>query len=181
MIIARLGFLLVALTAAAAASAPPRAHQLHEAYTFSEYLAHFNKSYSNPKEYARRSQIFYANLKKILAHNEGRMDEDGKVVKGYVMGVNRFTDQEVHEVPMGYNKSHRAYRGGVEAGGVVTAMERRLGGAASYSVGVNSGLYCVILWSSCSLISLPVIFNHYFICSNRRTSKWKKYQTYLSL
>lgn len=61
------------------------------------------------------------------------MDEEGKVTKGYVMGVNRFTDQEVHEVPMGYSKAHKAYRGQVEAGGVVTAMERRLDGTASYS------------------------------------------------
>ena len=51
------------------------------------------------------------------------------------MGVNRFTDQEVHEIPMGYNKAHKAYRGQVEAGGIVTAMERRLDSTASYSVG----------------------------------------------
>jgi cathepsin L len=135
MIFLRLGVLLAALTAASATSTPPRAHQLNEAYTFSEYLAHFSKSYSNPEEYARRSQIFYSNLKKILAHNEGRMDSAGKVKEGYVMGVNRFTDQEVHEIPMGYNKAHKAYRGPLEAGGVVTAMERRLDGTASYSVG----------------------------------------------
>ena len=78
-----------------------------------------------------------------MAHNEGRMDENGKVKKGYVMGVNRFTDMEVHEVPMGYNKKHKAYRGNVEAGGVVTAMERRLDGTTSYSV----GLWCMLPYS----------------------------------
>ena len=100
MIVTRLGFLLVALTAASASTTPPRAHQLEDSYTFTEYLAHFSKNYSDPEEYARRSQIFYTNLKKILAHNEGRMDENGKVKKGYVMGVNRSMDMEVREVPM---------------------------------------------------------------------------------
>ena len=135
MIFLRLSVLVAALTAASATSTPPRAHQLNEAYTFSEYLSHFSKSYSNPEEYARRSQIFYSNLRKILAHNEGRMDAAGKVKEGYVMGVNRFTDQAAHEIPMGYNKAHKAYRGQVEAGGIVTAMERRLDSTASYSVG----------------------------------------------
>jgi cathepsin L len=139
MIISRLVILLAAATAASA-TAPPRAHQLNDTYTFSEYLNHFSKTYSNPEEYARRSQIFYANLKKILAHNEGRMDADGKVMRGYVMGVNRFTDQEAHEIPMGYNKAHRAYRGQLEAGGVVTAMERRLDATASYSVSLMTSL-----------------------------------------
>lgn len=73
------------------------------------------------------------------------MDEDGKVTKGYVMGVNHFTDQEVHELPMGYNKAHRAYRGPVEAGGVVTAMERRLDSAASYSVSFIGGHLFVLV------------------------------------
>ena len=50
------------------------------------------------------------------------------------MGVNRFTDQAAHEIPMGYNKAHKAWRGNLEEGGVVTAMERRLDGTASYSV-----------------------------------------------
>lgn len=175
-----LRFLLVVITASAAttASIPPRAHQLDEAYTFAEYLAHFNKFYSNPEEYAHRSQIFNTNLKKILAHNEGRMDESGKVMKGYVMGVNGFTDQEMHEVPMGYNKAHRAYMGGDRAGGVAMATERRLGGTASYSVGVFiiPGYFVLLL------VSLPdILILHFFICSNHRTSKWKKYQTFPSL
>jgi hypothetical protein len=135
MTVYRLGFILAIITATSATStAAPRAHQLDDTYTFSEYLVHFSKSYSNPKEYAHRHQIFTANVKKILDHNEGRMDESGKVTKGFVMGVNRFTDQEVHEMPMGYNKKHRVYRGQIEAGGVVTAMERRLDGTSSYSV-----------------------------------------------
>eukprot|EP00804_Cyclotella_cryptica_P027237 CCRYP_014367-RC/>CCRYP_014367-RC protein AED:0.13 eAED:0.13 QI:57/0.85/0.75/1/0.85/0.75/8/132/854 len=131
MIVFSLGILLVFLTATSATTNPPRAHQLDETYTFSQYLSHFSKSYPNPEEYAHRSATFYANLQRILEHNQGRMDGFGKVVKGYVMGVNRFTDLEVHELPMGYNKAHRAWREREE--GLATATERRLGGTQSYS------------------------------------------------
>lgn len=135
MIFFGLGILLLSLTASSAATAAPRAHQLDETYTFSQYLTHFSKSYPNSEEYSHRSAIFYANLEKILNHNKGRINEFGKVVKGYVMGVNRFTDLEVHELPMGYNKAHRAWSD--KKGGQVKATERRLGGTQSYSVSMG--------------------------------------------
>ena len=138
MIVFSFGILLLSLTATSAGRIAPRAHQLDETYTFSQYLAHFSKSYPDPKEYARRSAIFYSNLEKILKHNEGRINEFGNVVKGYVMGVNRFTDLEVYELPMGYNKAHRAWR--ENKGGLVKATERRLGGTQSYSVSLVCGL-----------------------------------------
>ena len=132
MIVFSIAILLVSLTVASPTNTPPRAHQLDETYTFSQYLSHFSKSYPNPEEYARRSAIFYANLDKILTHNVGRMDKSGKVLKGYVMGVNRFTDLETHELPMGYNKARRAWRD--SEAGLVTSAERRLGVTPSYSV-----------------------------------------------
>lgn len=137
MIFFGLGTLLLSLAASSAATAaPPRAHQLDEAYTFAEYLAHFSKSYPNSEEYSHRSAIFYANLEKILKHNEGRINEFGKVVKGYVMGVNRFTDLEAHELPMGYSQAHRDWRD--RDGGVLKATVRRLGEKQVYWV----SLFC---------------------------------------
>jgi len=70
----------------------------------------------------------------ILAHNEGRMDESGEVLHGYVMGVNRFTDVDLEELPMGYNKKlHPDWSSQFMQGGDVLAMERRrLGGLESY-------------------------------------------------
>ena len=96
--------ILSAAVATAAKSLPPRAHELDESYTFEEYLSHYGKEYSDPVEYSRRKHTFETNLKMILAHNEGRMDESGEVLSGYVMGVNRFTDADLEELPMGYNK-----------------------------------------------------------------------------
>ncbi|KAL7486543.1 hypothetical protein ACHAW6_012150 [Cyclotella cf. meneghiniana] len=132
MIFFGLGILLLSLTASSAATAAPRAHQLDETYTFSQYLTHFSKSYPNSQEYSRRSAIFYSNLETILKHNEGRINEFGKVVKGYVMGVNRFTDLEVHELPMGYSQAHRAWID--RDGGFLKASVRRLGEKHVYSV-----------------------------------------------
>eukprot|EP01082_Thalassiosira_pseudonana_P002790 g3613.t1 g3613 contig12:2420756-2422205(-) len=133
----RLHFLSLAVVAAAASStttSPPRAHELDANYTFEQYLAHFDKSYSNPDESIRRSRIFNNNLQIILNHNKGRdMDSSGRVKKGFVMGVNQFTDVERSELPMGYNKSlHPAWRSQTE-GVAVSATERWLGGTASYS------------------------------------------------
>jgi hypothetical protein len=153
MIVFSFGILLLSLTATSAGRIAPRAHQLDETYTFSQYLAHFSKSYPDPKEYARRSAIFYSNLEKILKHNEGRINEFGKVVKGYVMGVNRFTDLEVHELPMGYNKAHRAWIN--REGGVWKATARRLGGKQVYSVSL---LAVLLLLVSIILMVLFCIF-----------------------
>ena len=72
--------LLSAAAAAAVNSSAPRAHELDENYTFDEYLSHHGKDYSDPKEYRRRQQMFEKNLKMILAHNEGKMDELGEVL-----------------------------------------------------------------------------------------------------
>ena len=133
-------FLSLAVVAAAASSAttttsPPRANELHANYTFEQYLANFDKSYSNPDEFTRRSRIFNNNLQIILNHNKGRdMGSSGRVKKGFVMGVNQFTDAERSELPMGYNKGlHPAWRSQTE-GVTVSATERWLGGTASYSV-----------------------------------------------
>lgn len=113
--------------------AAPRAHQLDESYTFDQYLAHHDKSYDDADEYDRRSQIFARNMKKILRHNEGKITEDGDVIKGYVMGVNMFTDVEVEELPMGYNKLHHPAWRSQLVGGAVLKTERLLGGTETYS------------------------------------------------
>eukprot|EP01082_Thalassiosira_pseudonana_P003855 g3593.t1 g3593 contig12:2389522-2390196(+) len=132
-------FLSLAVVAAAASSAttttsPPRANELDANYTFEQYLANFDKSYSNPDEFTRRSRIFNNNLQIILNHNKGRdMDSSGRVKEGFVMGVNQFTDVERSELPMGYNKGlHPAWRSQTESV-TVSATERWLGGTASYS------------------------------------------------
>ncbi len=124
-------------TLAAASTAPPRAHELDYSYTFEQYLTHFGKSYDKPEEYARRSRIFSKNLNKILAHNSGKMTDNGDILHGgYVMGVNKFTDVEREEMPMGYNKvMHPSWRVQFEVGRAVSKIERLLGDAASsYSV-----------------------------------------------
>ncbi|KAL3794827.1 hypothetical protein ACHAW5_004349, partial [Stephanodiscus triporus] len=116
-------------------SVPPRAHELDKSYTFERYLAHFNKSYDDPDEYARRSRIFARNLNTILSHNgEKKMNEDGDIIGGgFVMGVNAFTDVDAAELPMGYQKfGHAAWSSQrVGAGGL--KMERLLGETQSYS------------------------------------------------
>lgn len=90
---------------------PPRAHELDASYTFDQYLLHFSKSY-NDREYSHRFQIFQSNLQRILDHNQGRMDEAGNVINGYVMGINAFTDRESSEIPMGFSREmHPAWRG----------------------------------------------------------------------
>lgn len=94
-------------------SIPPKAHQLDDTYTFEQYIVHFDKSYTDPDEYDRRSNIFAKNLKKILSHNEGKnFTPEGKLIdKGFVMGVNMFTDLDSSEIPKGYNKMmHPAWR-----------------------------------------------------------------------
>jgi len=123
--------LLLSAAAVSAAShqgpVAPQAHQLDDTYSFAQYLSHFEKSYDDPKEYDRRSNIFAKNLKKILRHNVGKMTEAGDVIEGYVMGVNMFTDVESSELPLGYNKAlHPAWRSQLLGGGV-SSTERLLG------------------------------------------------------
>ena len=98
---------------------PPQAHQLDDTYTFDQYLTHFNKAYANPTEYNHRKQLFHQNIQTILRHNDGRMNEHGHIItkggKGWVMGVNQFTDldhtYELEKLFMGYNKlQHPAWR-----------------------------------------------------------------------
>lgn len=177
-----------------AASGPPRAHQLDASYTFEQYLAHFDKSYDDPDEYARRSAVFADNLRTILEHNAGRLTPEGDIVGGgYVMGVNRFTDvDQSAELPMGYNKlMHPSWRSQFLLGGA-SRVERLLGGSETESYGVSSliesgggGTSCVgigaihcdsfCLTPSISLRThLPL--NSGFVlsptCRNRPTSKW---------
>jgi len=119
-------------------TAAPQAHQLDNSYTYEQYLTHFNKSYDNTEEHSRRSQTFARNLETILRHNEGRMTDDGDIIDGgYVMGVNRFTDVERGEMPLGYNSlMHPAWRSQLVGGGA-SKTERLLGATdtvtASYS------------------------------------------------
>jgi len=129
---------------AAAGAAPPRAHELDASYNFEAYLAHFGKAYPDHAEYARRAATFDRHLEEILVHNAAQaMDEDGHVLKGYVMGVNALTDVEVEELPLGYNKLlHPAWRGQLQGGAAKTA--RALGATdadtdttTSYSVPVD--------------------------------------------
>ena len=117
---------LTAGTAAVAASVAPKAHQLDRSYSFSQYLVHFGKSYTDPAEHARRSATFDGNLKKILLHNAGRMNEAGDIIEGYVMGVNSFTDVDADELPLGYNKLlHPAWSSQLVGG--ATSAARALG------------------------------------------------------
>ena len=122
---------------------PPRAHELTPAYTYTEYLTHFFKSYPSAEDYKRRSAIFQSNLQRILDHNSGRMDENGNVIKGYVMGVNQFTDMEDDEVKMGFRRDmHPAWRdqSNEKQSGVykdeVSVTERKLG-EISYTYSVS--------------------------------------------
>lgn len=123
-----------AVSAANAKHPAPQAHQLDASYTFEQYLAHFDKSYDDPDEYDRRSNTFDRHLKKILRHNVGKMTEAGDVIKGYVMGVNMFTDVETEELPMGYNKALNPAWSSQFMGGA-SSTERMLGAidTASYS------------------------------------------------
>lgn len=129
------GLLFLSVSAAAAVAAtssPPRAHELDASYTFEQYLAHFDKAYPDPDEYARRSRTFDANLRTMLRHNAGRMTAAGDVVAGYVMGVNALTDVEAGELPLGYN---RALTWSSQFMGGASSTERMLGaiGMKSYS------------------------------------------------
>lgn len=119
---------------ASASTVPPRAHELNESYSFDQYLVHFHKSYNDPDEYARRSQIFARNLDKILGHNLDRLTKDGEIIGGgYVMGVNAYTDFYVEELPMGYNKHARMSSTPQLVGGAVLESERKLEETQSYS------------------------------------------------
>jgi len=117
----------------------PRAHQLDDSYTFEQYLSHFNKSYNDLDEYARRKELFNKNMQTILNHNKDRMNDQGDILdNGYVMGVNQFTDMDHRfELPMGYNKlQHPAWSSQFVSS--VSKTERLLGGidTQSYSVSV---------------------------------------------
>ena len=171
MIIPRnLLILSAASVAAAAKSSPPRAHELDDSYSFEEYIIHHDKEYSDPTEYSRRQQIFDKNLKMILAHNEGRMDESGEVLSGYVMGVNRFTDVDLEELPMGYNKNlHPAWSSQLMMHGedVFATERRRLGGLESYQVCVamlSLSLYLSFVFLS---ILTDMVSTLYFLAITR--------------
>lgn len=120
----------------------PRAHQLDEFYTFEQYLSHFNKSYNDLDEYARRKELFNKNMQTILNHNKDRMNDQGDILdNGYVMGVNQFTDfDHRNELPMGYNKlQHPAWSSQFVSS--VSKTERLLGGIDTQSYSVSC-VYC---------------------------------------
>ena len=121
----------------------PLAHQLNEDYTFEQYLSHFSKSYDDPNEYTRREKLFNKNMATILAHNKGKMTEDGQLLKGgYVMGVNQFTDvdHDSSELPMGYNKlQHPSWKSQFVG---LARTERKLGEADTQQYSVS----CIIIF-----------------------------------
>jgi cathepsin L len=76
-------------------------HEL-DTYTFDQYLKEGNKKYSGD-EYAKRLEIFSANLEKIKAHNQEK--------RSWKMGVNKFTDMTPKEVSMSYGGDKYALHG----------------------------------------------------------------------
>ena len=129
----------------------PLAHQLNEYYTFEQYLSHFSKSYDDPNEYTRREKLFNKNMETILAHNKGKMTEDGHLLKGgYVMGVNQFTDVDhgsSSELPMGYNKlQHPAWKSQFVG---LSKTERKLGEADTQQYSVSCIIFYIV---SCQLL-----------------------------
>ena len=164
--------LLSGTTAAAASAVPPLAHELDESYSFDQYAVHFDKSYDDPNEYVRRSRIFTRNLRMILDHNNGRLTEEGEIIGGgYVMGVNAFTDIDVEELPLGYNKHVRAsasLTSHLRVGDSVLEIERRqLGGTESYSVRVKSLLHAFFLTFDtyiCFIVNLTLVMSSIDFC-----------------
>lgn len=172
--------LLIASVAATAAAAstlrPPQAHELDEYYTFAQYLDHHpNKSYSDPAEYYRRKQIFEKNLKMILAHNHGKINASGELTDGsWVMGINKFTDQDPSEVPMGYDKSrHHAWSKQItRSSNVLATKRRRLGGLESYEVrAFFLSVYNMFL--SCLVHSILITYSPPHLFSINPALKWK--------
>lgn len=87
-------------------AATPPLNIVDESYSFEDFMADFDKSYSD-EELARRRGVFDKNLRHILDHNS----KDGK---GHVLGINQFMDLESDEVPRGYDKSfHASWNGGL--------------------------------------------------------------------
>jgi cathepsin L len=109
----------------------------------------------------------------ILNHNHGRLTEDGEIIGGgYVMGVNAFTDIDVEELPMGYNK--HVHNGGsatshLRVGDAVLEIERRkLGGTQSYSVRVRSLFHPIFLMFDtyiCLIVNLTLVMSSIDFCS----------------
>lgn len=84
-----LGAVLLCISCASAASAPPKWHELSENYSHDEYMGHFGKSYKL-QELAKRRALFHTNLRSILQHNADKRHS-------YKMGVNQFTDWSSQE------------------------------------------------------------------------------------
>jgi len=63
---------------------PSAAHHDLESYTFEQYLLDFNKSYDDPHEYQRRSEIFASNVQEMMEHNAGN--------HSWTKGINQFAD-----------------------------------------------------------------------------------------
>ena len=66
--------------------------------TYQDYVKKFNKSHKI-KEFTEREHIYYANLRKIIQHNEKYANGD----VSYSMGINQFTDM-THEEFQNYIK-----------------------------------------------------------------------------
>jgi cathepsin L len=97
--------LLVIIGVKCVDAAAPSLDTVDESYTFENFVAEFSKSYSD-QEISRRRAIFHKNLRHISEHNRKRD-------KGYVLGINQFTDFEPREIPRGYDKSfHASWNGG---------------------------------------------------------------------
>jgi cathepsin L len=93
-------FTFAALLVAGCFAEPPSWQDLDSEYTFAEYVRDYQKAYATKEEYESRRELFRTNLNLILQHNLQRSTE-------HAMGINQFTDQHPHELPLGYNKSGR--------------------------------------------------------------------------
>jgi len=77
-------FVLVSFLFQSVTCKKPLLKDLHE-YTFEQYVEHYNKHYASDAERAKREQIFYANIERIVRHNS-----DPK--KTWTENVNHLTD-----------------------------------------------------------------------------------------
>jgi cathepsin L len=82
----------VALAAAApvASSQPPKADELTMAYTFEQYVQHFQKEYDSAA-FAEHKAIFEQNKRRAIVHNQ---NPDAT----YTKGINQFTDMSAADL-----------------------------------------------------------------------------------
>jgi cathepsin L len=99
-------FLLFSLLSERCCSVDAVGGFVDESYSFEEFVADFDKSYSDREESRKRQIIFEKNLRTILSHNK-QVDLSQR---GHVLGVNPFADLEAEEIPRGYDKMQSTVR-----------------------------------------------------------------------